>query len=54
MDCLGAGAAGVLTRGWVLLNTVDTPGHADFGMYVSKSLDSMEGAVLLFDSVQGV
>ena len=41
-------------QGWILLNMVDTPGHADFGMEVSKSLDSIEGAVLLFDSVQGV
>lgn len=39
--------------GWILLNMVDTPGHADFGMEVSKSLDSVEGAVLLFDAVQG-
>ena len=41
-------------HGLILLNMVDTPGHADFGMEVSKSLDSIEGAVLLFDSVQGV
>ncbi|KAL3796963.1 hypothetical protein HJC23_000716 [Cyclotella cryptica] len=41
-------------NGWILLNMVDTPGHADFGMEVSKSLDSVEGAVLLFDAVQGV
>lgn len=40
--------------GWILLNMVDTPGHADFGVEVSKSLSSIEGAVLLFDSVQGV
>ena len=39
---------------WILLNMVDTPGHADFGMEVSKSLDSVEGAVLLFDAAQGV
>ena len=41
-------------QGWILLNMVDTPGHADFGVEVSKSLSSIEGAVLLFDSVQGV
>jgi len=41
-------------KGWILLNMVDTPGHADFGMEVSKSLDSVEGAVLLFDAAQGV
>ena len=40
--------------GYILLNMVDTPGHADFGMEVSKSLDSVEGAVLLFDAAQGV
>lgn len=41
-------------EGWILLNMVDTPGHADFGMEVTKSLDSVEGAVLLFDAAQGV
>ena len=41
-------------HGWILINMVDTPGHADFGMEVSKSLDSVEGAVLLFDAAQGV
>ena len=41
-------------KGWMLLNMVDTPGHADFGMEVSKSLESVEGAVLLFDSAQGI
>ena len=41
-------------NGWMLLNMVDTPGHADFGMEVTKSLDSVEGAVLLFDAAQGV
>ena len=40
--------------GYILLNMVDTPGHVDFGMEVSKSLDSVEGAVLLFDSARGV
>ena len=33
---------------------VDTPGHVDFGVEVSKSLDSVEGAVILFDSARGV
>ena len=42
------------SAGYILLNMVDTPGHADFGMEVSKSLDSVEGAVLLFDAAQGV
>ena len=39
-----------LGRGLVLLNMVDTPGHVNFGMEVSKSLDGVEGTVMLFDS----
>ena len=41
-------------RGLILLNFMDTPGHVDFSADVNKSLESIEGAVLLFDSVQGV
>jgi GTP-binding protein LepA len=41
-------------KGWILLQMVDTPGHVDFGMEVSKSLDSVEGAILLFDSARGI
>ncbi|KAL7547537.1 hypothetical protein ACHAWF_010824, partial [Thalassiosira exigua] len=41
-------------RGVVLLNMVDTPGHVDFGMEVTKSLECAEGCVLLFDSARGV
>ncbi len=33
---------------------VDTPGHVDFGMEVGKSLDGVEGAILLIDSAKGV
>jgi hypothetical protein len=39
---------------WILLQMVDTPGHVDFGMEVGKSLDGVEGAVLLIDSARGV
>ena len=49
-----ASAASMLSTGWILLNIVDMPGHVDFGMEVSKSLDCVEGVVLLFDSVRGV
>jgi GTP-binding protein LepA len=41
-------------KGWILLQMVDTPGHVDFGMEVSKSLDSVEGAILLFDIARGI
>ena len=48
-----ASAASMLSTGWILLNIVDMPGHVDFGMEVCKSLDCVEGVVLLFDSVRG-
>lgn len=40
--------------GTLLLNMVDTPGHADFGFEVTRSLSSVQGAVILFDAAQGV
>uniref|UniRef100_A0A7S4N242 Tr-type G domain-containing protein n=1 Tax=Odontella aurita TaxID=265563 RepID=A0A7S4N242_9STRA len=40
--------------GVLLLNMVDTPGHADFGTEVTRGLLSVSGAVLLFDAAQGV
>jgi len=40
--------------GLILLNMVDTPGHADFGSEVSRTLSSVEGAILLVDAAQGL
>ena len=37
----------------VKINVVDTPGHADFGGEVERSLNLVDGALLLVDSSEG-
>jgi GTP-binding protein len=39
--------------GAVKINIVDTPGHADFGGEVERSLNMVDGAILLVDASEG-
>ncbi|MFQ5584318.1 MAG: translational GTPase TypA [Calditrichia bacterium] len=42
-----------VSYGDVKINIVDTPGHADFGGEVERSLNLVDGALLLVDSSEG-
>ena len=40
-------------EGGVVINVIDTPGHADFGGEVERGLSMVDGVVLLVDSSEG-
>ncbi|WP_138442404.1 translational GTPase TypA [Sinomonas susongensis] len=49
----GPAAAEAGEPGGILINVIDTPGHADFGGEVERGLSMVDGVVLLVDASEG-